>query len=324
MQTRTRGYFRIGSRLAAAVVAMPLASAFGQYDLFSNGSADPANPGLATGATTGNGVAAPGGSQWSELQVQAGAANAVGGFSAHELDGGSAFRFADDFVVPAGAGWRVSGLRFYAYRADLAANQSPVNEVNFRIWSGPPGQAGSVILFGDDQTNRLSGAGFASLYRAFNTNLVPITTPTTARPIWRVDAAASVTLVPGTYWVDWQFVSSLAGEPVFVPPVLVAGARAKPGSNALQLKNATVGTVWVNATDQGRPAAAADVVQDLAFIIRGTCSADFNADGQSDFFDYLDFVSAFSTEDPSADFNGDNSVDFFDYLDFVAAFAAGC
>jgi hypothetical protein len=49
--------------------------------------------------------------------------------------------------------------------------------------------------------------------------------------------------------------------------------------------------------------------------------ADFNGDNSVDFFDYLDFVAAFATEDPSADFNGDNTVDFFDYLDFVAAFA---
>lgn len=54
------------------------------------------------------------------------------------------------------------------------------------------------------------------------------------------------------------------------------------------------------------------------------CRADFNNDGTADFFDYLDFVSAFAAEEPAADFNGDSTVDFFDYLDFVSAFAAGC
>ena len=54
------------------------------------------------------------------------------------------------------------------------------------------------------------------------------------------------------------------------------------------------------------------------------CRADFNGDGQVDFFDYLDFVAAFNDEDPSADFNGDGQVDFFDYLDFVEAFDEGC
>jgi hypothetical protein len=55
-----------------------------------------------------------------------------------------------------------------------------------------------------------------------------------------------------------------------------------------------------------------------------TCPADFNADTNIDFFDYLDFVAAFSSSDPAADFNADTTIDFFDYLDFVAAFSTGC
>lgn len=54
------------------------------------------------------------------------------------------------------------------------------------------------------------------------------------------------------------------------------------------------------------------------------CVADFNADGTVDFFDYLDFVAAFSSSESSADFNSDGTIDFFDYLDFVAAFSQGC
>ena len=54
------------------------------------------------------------------------------------------------------------------------------------------------------------------------------------------------------------------------------------------------------------------------------CTADFNGDGSVDFFDYLDFVDAFSSTSLSADFNHDGSIDFFDYLDFVDAFSAGC
>lgn len=54
------------------------------------------------------------------------------------------------------------------------------------------------------------------------------------------------------------------------------------------------------------------------------CVADYNADGTVDFFDYLDFVAAFSSGAPAADFNADTVIDFFDYLDFVAAFSTGC
>ena len=68
---------------------------------------------------------------------------------------------------------------------------------------------------------------------------------------------------------------------------------------------------WVNLDDANR-------------YVGVICRADFNGDGQVDFFDYLDFVQAFDVEDPSADFNGDGQVDFFDYLDFVQAFGRGC
>ena len=54
------------------------------------------------------------------------------------------------------------------------------------------------------------------------------------------------------------------------------------------------------------------------------CAADFNHDGIIDFFDYLDFVDAFSANDPSSDYNGDEVIDFFDYLDFVDVFSTGC
>ncbi len=55
-----------------------------------------------------------------------------------------------------------------------------------------------------------------------------------------------------------------------------------------------------------------------------SCYADFNWDATVDFFDYLDFVQAFSENGANADFNNDEVIDFFDYLDFVAAFAEGC
>lgn len=60
------------------------------------------------------------------------------------------------------------------------------------------------------------------------------------------------------------------------------------------------------------------------FLNIPVCFADFNCDATVDFFDYLDFVDAFSSLLPSADFNGDSVIDFFDYLDFVDAFSTGC
>ena len=85
------------------------------------------------------------------------------------------------------------------------------------------------------------------------------------------------------------------------------------------------------------PASAADVAANYNCVITNTCgsitsdvaalslcAADFNNDSSVDFFDYLDFVDAFSSGAAQADFNADGSIDFFDYLDFVDAFSVGC
>ena len=102
----------------------------------------------------------------------------------------------------------------------------------------------------------------------------------------------------------------------------------------------TISAIWVASAGNsvgadGRGAAVGGVdkiVLQLAFAeggnaiveVFGGCGADFNADGQIDFFDYLDFVDAFAIAADEADFNGDGVVDFFDYLDFVDAFSIGC
>ncbi len=59
-------------------------------------------------------------------------------------------------------------------------------------------------------------------------------------------------------------------------------------------------------------------------VLATPCFADFNADGILDFFDYLDFVDAFSSNQPGSDYNNDHVIDLFDYLDFVSDFSIGC
>ena len=65
-------------------------------------------------------------------------------------------------------------------------------------------------------------------------------------------------------------------------------------------------------------------LDDPDHLVAIRCRADFNSDGSIDFFDYLDFVDAFTSDDQASDINLDGSIDFFDYLDFVDAFTAGC
>lgn len=55
-----------------------------------------------------------------------------------------------------------------------------------------------------------------------------------------------------------------------------------------------------------------------------TCSPDFNADGELDFFDVQQFLDALAATDPAADFTGDGVFDFFDIQEFLEAFSRGC
>ena len=74
----------------------------------------------------------------------------------------------------------------------------------------------------------------------------------------------------------------------------------------------------------GKPDLVVGGANGIQIILNTVCRANFNCDHAVDFFDYLDFVAAFSTLDAEADFNTDGVIDFFDYLDFVDAFAVGC
>jgi hypothetical protein len=80
---------------------------------------------------------------------------------------------------------------------------------------------------------------------------------------------------------------------------------------------ATAGTYRVVVTS-----ACGTLTSDDAVV--SFCGADFNCDEFVDFFDYLDFVDAYTGGLPGGDFNGDDFIDFFDYLDFTDAFTAGC
>ena len=85
------------------------------------------------------------------------------------------FRMADDFTVPAG-GWNISQITFYAYQTG-STTTSTINNVNLQIWNGPPGQPGSIVVFGDTTTNRLAGSSFSNIYRVLDTALTDANRP---------------------------------------------------------------------------------------------------------------------------------------------------
>jgi len=92
-----------------------------------------------------------------------------------------------------------------------------------------------------------------------------------------------------------------------------------------RLANAYLGAVNLDPNDGESFPSAADRVVLAGLVGSAGCDvADFNADGDVNFFDVLDYLSAFASMDDSADINGDGIFDFFDVSAFLAAFAAGC
>jgi hypothetical protein len=64
------------------------------------------------------------------------------------------------------------------------------------------------------------------------------------------------------------------------------------------------------------------VLMAMTEIDLNACGADFNASGDIDILDFLDFFNAYSNLDPSADVNADGVIDVLDLLDFLNAFSA--
>jgi hypothetical protein len=177
----------------------------------------------------------------------------------HQLAAGN--RMADDFTVPAGAGWDVTGFGFYAYQS-FAGTTSTITAVNYRIWDGEPGNGGSVI-YGDNTTNQMVATGWTNIYRVTETT----TGGNTDRAIMWTETSAVLTegagfhLAPGTYWVDWQSDGSAASGP-WAPPITVSGACVT--GNGLQSVTDN-GATWAPAIDTGSGCA-----QGLPFQVFGT------------------------------------------------------
>ncbi|HEY0092409.1 MAG TPA: T9SS type A sorting domain-containing protein, partial [Flavobacterium sp.] len=201
-----------------------------------------------------------------------------GGFSALVNTAGTVnFQIADDFTVPAGEQWVISGLQFYGYQTNYADTAIPIDQLKVQIFSSDPSVAGAIPVAGDMTTNVLNVAasGDALMYRIFNTATpAPGSAPGTTRKVWKFVANLNATLSPGTYWVVWQGHPTNDGA-LFFPPVTVPGIRGLASWNAKQNVIATTATPappfgWSVLLDKGNPDTAPDVTQDIAFDILGT------------------------------------------------------
>lgn len=173
---------------------------------------------VSTGTSTSTGIAAPTGYAWSE-----GAANAAFGFSA--ISGINTL--ADNFTVPAGQTWTLTGAAFFPYQPGYTGTTSPLTALYVRIWQGAPNAVGSTLVFGDLTTNRLASGSDAQVYRIVEDAVG------TTRHVWRAEATISPALAlgPGTYWVEW---ASTADLNHFYVPVTLPGAAQVADADARQ------------------------------------------------------------------------------------------
>ena len=150
------------------------------------------------------------------------------------------FRISDDFAIPSGASWQITGVRLYAYMGGSPTSPSPFTAVNYQIWNGPPSDPGSTVVFGDTTTNRLVSSTWANMYRRQES------TPTDyTRPVFVLNNSAGVTLAPGHYFIDWQVDGVINYTGPWQPPVTIDGQTTT--GDAQQM----VSGVWQAVVDSG-------------------------------------------------------------------------
>lgn len=202
------------------------------------------NGGLGTGATSRSGVAAPAGTQWSEVPAGFSSAGAL-----HSNASTLFARVGDDFTV-SGGGWNVTQLCFYAYQTGSSTTSSMTN-VNWDIYRGPVGDTTDLVASGSG----LDATSFTGIYRIFDSN--PGTSiPGTTRPVMLNEVNVNVSLPDGNYWVAWDTQGSLGSGP-WAPSVTPQPSSA----NAVQRISGT----WNPLTDGG-----AQQPLDLPFQVKGT------------------------------------------------------
>ena len=129
----------------------------------------------------------------------------------------NARRYADTFTVGS-CGWQINKIRLYAMTYMRSLTLTP-SFANVRLWNGPPG-AGGAVMIGDDGTtyglNQLNASAWTGIYRvkdATSTNLLNIDAP-----IMYADVvlAKPWVLAPGGYFLDFAVWGSGSW---FQPPV---------------------------------------------------------------------------------------------------------
>ena len=185
---------------------------------------------------------------------------------------GSVYGMADEFTVPAGESWNITRLRFFGYQT-FSGTASTLTTLKAWVWDGRPWDAGAARIWGSDTDNILTGTGFTGVYRVSAGAL-----GSTDRPIMYLDAAVTLSLSPGTYWMDWTMGGSLGSYPQ-VPPVTVPGQMVT--GNARGFFDGSTFDLTSNGFGQGVPfeihGVSASAVPEpgsfLVNVVTGSCLA---------------------------------------------------
>ncbi len=143
-------------------------------------------------------------------------------------------RVADDFTVPAGPGWRIDNVKFFAYQTG-AMQSGSLTAYNVNLCDGGGPGLGTCTNF-----STLNSTGFSGIYRDTQT-----TAGDSGRAIQLSEVDfGGIVLAPGDYWLDWQVDGTLTSGP-WAPPVTWAdGSFNKPNPNGDPCQRYAVTDWW--------------------------------------------------------------------------------
>ena len=208
---------------------------------------------LSTGTTAENGVAAPNGYTFSELQSDGTNTNNIGGYTGNQAQG---YMLSDDFRVPDGESWEISSVELFAYKTDYVGS-CPITSTNVFVFDHMEGEN---IIF----PQSVSSCQNTQILRVFNSiaESAIFDAEINRRQIYKFTIpVTNVSLEPGYYSLRFQ---TQAGGMHFYPAVTVPGARSSITEMSAQQSNDN-GVNWVNIVDPGYT--NTNAVQDLPFII---------------------------------------------------------
>ncbi|MCK9291486.1 MAG: choice-of-anchor J domain-containing protein [Bacteroidales bacterium] len=160
------------------------------------------------------------------------------------------YRLADDFVVT--ENWDIERFTFYGYQTG-SPTTSTITGAFLQIWNGVPGEGGQII-YGDMVSNVMISTEWTGIYRVDGPDLT-----NTDRPIMAVTAGTpGLSLLPGTYWVDFSVIGSIDSGPWGIP-ITITGETTT--GNAKQFAQ----TVWQNWLDYGT-----STQQGVPFVVEGS------------------------------------------------------